>query len=53
MSGLTEALGVECGYKETKKLIDMWNRDYAKQDYKFMPREKIFDEVSQIIDSII
>ena len=43
----------ECSYKETKKMTDMWNRDYKTQGYKFMSREDIFKEVSEIIKNNI
>jgi adenylate kinase family enzyme len=40
----------ECGYKFIKKLNNMWYKDYKKQNYKFMSREKIFEKVKKILN---
>lgn len=52
IKGIQNAFGDECSYKLTKKLDNMWNTDYKKQGYKFMSREKIFEEVKQILTDI-
>lgn len=43
----------ECGISYTKKLNKMWNRDYEKQGYKFMSREKIIKQTSIIVQNFI
>ena len=40
----------ECSYKINKKMCDMWNKDYKKQKYKFMTREKIFSESCKLLN---
>jgi hypothetical protein len=40
----------ECGTRETTKENKVWTRDYKKQGYKFMTRDKIFSEVSKILN---
>lgn len=44
------AIEMWCGKKETLELNKIWNTDYKKQGYKFMPSDKIFDKVSEILD---
>ena len=46
---IQEEFKSECSHKETKRMTDMWNRDYKNQGYKFMSHENIFTEVSKII----
>ncbi len=29
----------------------MWNNDYKKQQYIFLPRDKIYNEIIDIIDN--
>jgi len=43
----------ECSYNEVKKLNEMWNRDYKKQKYVFMSREKIYGRVCDILEAIL
>jgi adenylate kinase family enzyme len=43
----------ECSYQEVKKLNKMWNKDYKKQGYVFLPREKIYEKVCNILESIL
>ena len=40
-------------YQEVKKLNKMWNKDYKKQGYVFLPREKIYEKVCNILESIL
>lgn len=53
IKGIQEEFESECSYEETKKMTDMWNKDYKTQGYKFMSRENIFTEVSKIIENNI
>lgn len=50
---LQEGLKNECGYKEITDMNNIWNEDYKEQEYKFMSRENIFDEVSKILQKNI
>ena len=50
IKNLQNGLKYECGYKETIKMNNMWNRDYKKQGYKFISREDIFKTVSNILN---
>ena len=49
---IKENIDRECGTKETLKLNKMWKNDYEKQGYKFMSRENIFKNVSNILNSL-
>jgi adenylate kinase family enzyme len=49
IENLQEALKHECSYKEIKDLTDKWNKDYKKQNYKFLSSDKIFNEISKIL----
>ena len=49
----TEAIKIECSAKQTIKQNNKWKKDYKKQGYKFMPREKIFGIISDIIEKVI
>lgn len=44
------ALDNECNLKKTEKMNNKWNKDYKLKKYKFIPRDKIFIEVSKIIN---
>lgn len=46
---VSENIERECGKKETLKINKMWNKDYKKQGYIFLTREKIYDSVSKIL----
>ena len=45
----TEAIQRECSAKETIKMNNKWAKDYKKQGYKFMNREKIFKIISKLL----
>jgi len=49
LRNILSGLESECDYKLSNEYLNMWNRDYKQQGYKFMSREKIFAEVSKII----
>lgn len=49
IENLQEALKHECSYKEIKDLTDKWNKDYKKQNYKFLSSDKIFNEISKLL----
>lgn len=48
---INESINRECGITFTKKLNQMWNKDYKKQGYKFMSRENIIKHTSNIIEN--
>jgi hypothetical protein len=50
---VTKMYKQECSYKEVKKLNEKWNVDYKKQKYIFLPKEKIYSSVCEILESII
>lgn len=39
----------ECGFKNTKRMNDTWNKDYRKQGYEFVSGGDIFDKTVKII----
>lgn len=41
----------ECGIKETLKLNKMWEKQYEKQNYKFLSANKIFNLVKKLINA--
>lgn len=43
----------ECGADETIKMNKQWNNDYAKQGYKFMPPDEIYNEVVKLLEGHI
>ena len=43
----------ECGYAETDKMNDVWNRDYKSQNYVFMTSNDIYNNVSKILKKYI
>lgn len=47
---INDAFKHECGYDETKRMIASWDKAYRNQGYKFMSRDKIFDEIVKIIN---
>ena len=50
---ISKAINTECNSKYITKWINKWKKDYKKQGYKFMPREKIFGIISDIIEKVI
>jgi len=47
------AIDIDCNKKEIVKENKKWNKDYKKQEYKFMSREDIFNEVSDILNKAL
>ena len=47
---IKENIDRECGFKFTKKLNKMWNNDYKKQQYIFLSRNEIYNEIIKIIN---
>ncbi len=45
-----DALNGECDYDETKNMNKIWDNAFAKQGYKFLSRENIFNEVQKILN---
>ena len=45
----SKAIKVECDAKNIIKMNKKWNKDYKKQDYKFMSRENIFKQVCKLL----
>lgn len=43
----------ECGTKETKRINNMWNKDYSKQGYKFDTKDNIYKSIVKILNRII
>lgn len=50
---ISKAFNTECNAKYIIKLINKWKKDYKKQGYKFITREKIFEIISNIIEKVI
>ena len=50
---ISENIERECGTDETKKINNMWNKDYKKQGYIFATRENIFNNVVKILNKIL
>lgn len=50
---LYNAIKGECNYEKTTKMNEIWNTDYKEQGYKFLSREIIFDEVSNILNECL
>lgn len=50
---LYNAIKGECNYEKTIKMNEIWNTDYKEQGYKFLSREAIFDEVSNILNEYL
>lgn len=48
---IKENIERRCGTKETLKINKMWNKDYEKQDYKFMSRENIYKSIVKILNN--
>ena len=46
---VTRALKEECSSKKTKKQNNKWKKDYVKQGYKLMTREKIYNKILSLI----
>ena len=46
---IQNAIGDECNYDLITERNNIWNRDYKKQGYEFLPRENIFEEISKIL----
>lgn len=40
----------DCSYNLVKKLNKIWNRDYKKQRYIFLSRDKIYEKVCKILE---
>ena len=48
-----EGVNVACNKEKIYEMNEKWNIDYKKQGYKFMSREKIFNEVVKKINKKI
>jgi adenylate kinase family enzyme len=48
----SEAIKRECNAKEIIKQNKKWNKDYAKQGYKFMSRENIYSSIVKLLKTI-
>ena len=48
----TDVIKEECDAKQIIKLNKKWNKDYKKQGYRFLSREKIYDVVCKISDKL-
>ena len=53
VKALQNDIKYECGYKETTQMNNIWNKDYQKQGYKIMSREKILEEVIEKLNRIL
>lgn len=49
IKNITEAIKMECSFKQTIKQNNKWKKDYEKQGYKFMSRENIYKSVIKIL----
>ncbi len=49
VNNIKNELENECGYKETVKMNQIWNKSYKKQGYKSMQREKIYGAVCKLL----
>ena len=45
----SKAIKIECNAKNIIKMNKKWNKDYEKQDYKFMSREDIFKQICKLL----
>lgn len=46
---ITNAIDTECNKKYIMKWINKWKNDYKRQNYKFMDRDKIYENVTNIL----
>lgn len=53
VEGLKDLIEYECGADETLKMNKLWNKDYEKFGYQFMPHERIFESVSKILSKLL
>lgn len=49
IKNITFGINHECNLKDTIKANNKWKKDYNKQKYKFMSRNKIYNKVSKLI----
>ena len=47
---VSNALAEECNLKKTNKMNKKWKKDYIKQGYKIMTREKIYKQVVSLLE---
>jgi len=52
IENVSNALADECNLKKTNKMHSKWNKDYAKQGYKFMSRENIYSSIVKLLKTI-
>ena len=50
IKNVSNALAEECNLKKTSKMNKKWNKDYMKQGYKIMTREKIYKQVVSLLE---
>jgi hypothetical protein len=49
IKGMKFALSTECSLKNIIKMNKKWDKDYKKQEYKFMSREDIYKSIIKIL----
>lgn len=53
IKNISKAFKDECSYEKITKMNEIWNLNYKKQGYKFLSRDKIFDEVCEILNDVL
>lgn len=38
-----------CNYKNIQKYCNLWNKEYKKQGYEFLPHDEIYNKVSELL----